>query len=142
VFWIILYFFLLTIFFLYVAQFQMIWNFLSMYPTCLKEWIQRVTTILDIFFLYKCGLVNAAAHFFVGPQKGFLSIHTLISCNLHSEKFWIFFYIFSKQFTTRSYSYICPKNYFFQKFGTCTRNGRFGAFLWKHSMKPLGVKWC
>jgi len=31
------------------------------------------------------------------------------------------------------------KEVFFQKFGTCTRNGSFGAVLVKQSLKPLGV---
>jgi len=49
--------FYLLFFFLYVVQFQMIWNFSTMYPTCLEEWIQRSTTISDILS-YKCELVK------------------------------------------------------------------------------------
>jgi len=33
-----------------------------------------------------------------------------------------------------------PKVICVQKFATCPRNGNFGAFGWKHSQKPLGVK--
>jgi len=75
-----------------------------------------------------------------GQKKEFLSLVTLISCNLHDGNFWKIFRVFSKQFTTRSYGYICPKMYFFLKFGTYIRNDNIGAFFrWKHSQKPLGV---
>jgi len=33
-----------------------------------------------------------------------------------------------------------PKNDIFLKFGTCTRNGSFGAFWRKHSQGTFGVK--
>jgi len=42
-----------------------------------------------------------------------------------------FLHIISKQRTTRSYSYLCPKMFFFLKFGTYTRNDNFRAFLVK-----------
>jgi len=128
VFWIILYFFLFTIFFLYVVQFQMIWNFLSMYPTCLKEWIQRVTIILDIF-LYKCGLVKCSCTFFRRAPKW---IFVNSKANILQFTWWKILKFFSRLLKTVYYTILqfhVSKIIFFQKFGTCTRNGNSGAFF-------------
>jgi len=83
------------------------------------------------FFHTNLTLWSAAAHFFARPKRGFLQIQMLISCNAHCGNFWIFFYIFSNQHTTRSYSYIYPKMFFLLKLGTYTRNGSFEAFFEK-----------
>jgi len=47
--------------------------------------------------------------------------------------------MFSSQHSTKLYGCMCQKK--IPKFGTCTRNGNFEAFLRrKHSHGPLGVK--
>jgi len=55
--WIILYFFLLTIFSYMLYNFKWSESFQACEPTCLEEWIQRVTIILDIFS-YWCDIVK------------------------------------------------------------------------------------
>ncbi len=66
------------------------------------------------FFHTNVTLWSAAAHFFTGPKKRFLSLQMLISCNRHGGIFWIFFHIFSILCTTRSYYYMFPKMIFFK----------------------------
>jgi len=92
------------------------------------------------FFHKNVTLWSAAARFFVGAKKGFLSIQMLISCNLCSGNFWNFFHIFSNQNTRRSYDYMCPKILKRKKIFTCTKSGSFGEFLQKTCLCPLGVK--
>jgi len=127
VFWIILYFFLLTIFFLHVVQFQMIKKFSNMLPTWLEEWIQRVLTILDIFS-YKCGLLKCNSLGFHRDKKRiFVTSNTNI---LQSTKQEFFPHLFKPDYYKILWLYV-SKNYFFQNLGTCIRNGNFGAFLVK-----------
>jgi len=92
------------------------------------------------FFYTNVSLWSAAAQFFSGPKNGFLSIQTLISCNVHGEKFWNFFHIFSNQFITRSYGYMCPRMLFFKNLILVLEMAVLEQFWWKHSLKPLGVK--
>jgi len=91
------------------------------------------------FFYSNVTLWSAAARFFTGPKKGFLSIQMLRSCNLHGEKFWNFFHIFSNQFTTRSYGYMCPKKFFFKNLVLVLEKAVLERIWWKHSLKPLEV---
>jgi len=93
------------------------------------------------FFRTNVAFWSAAAWLFAGIKKRFLSLQTLISCNLLSGNFWNFFHIFSNQCTKRSYGYICLKMFFFLKFGSCPRNDNFGVFWWKHRQKPLGINY-
>jgi len=93
------------------------------------------------FFHINLTLWSAAARFSAGPKKGFLSIQTLKSCNLHGGNSWVFFHIFLNQISTRSYGYMCPKNMFFYIFVLVLEMVVFELFWWKHSHGPLGVKW-
>jgi len=65
-----------------------------------------------------------------GQKKGFLSIQTLISCNLHGGNFWNFFHIFANKYTTRSYSYMCPKMFFFYNLGLVIEVAVLERFWW------------
>jgi len=47
------------------------------------------------FFHTNVILWSEAVHFFARPPKGFLSLQTLVSCNLHYGNFWKEFHIFS-----------------------------------------------
>jgi len=91
----------------------MIWNFSSMKTTCLKEWFQRSTTILDIFS-YKCELVKCNCPIFRRAKKRIFvnsKVHILPSV---WWKFQNFLHMFSSHHTTRSYDYMYPKMFFFQ----------------------------
>jgi len=119
-------------------NYKLIWKFSNMWPTCqfcLEKWKQRSTIkMIGHFYIqmWPCVLWSATTLFFLGPKKSFLPIQMLISCNQWSGSFSNFFHIFSNQCTSRSYGYMCPKMFFFLKFGTCTRlNGNFGVFLVK-----------
>jgi len=69
---------------------------------------------------------------FLRTKKWFLSLQTLISCNLHSEFCCNFSHIFLNWCTTRSYCNMCPKMLFFLlKFGIVIRGGNFGAIFVK-----------
>jgi len=91
---------------------------------------------------------NHFGHFFIQMwplvftriKKGFLSLQTLISCNLHSRNFGNFFHIFSNQIPTRSYNYMCPKMICFKILVLVLEMEILECFCWKHSQKPLGVK--
>jgi len=48
------------------------WNFLSIHPTCLGNWIQKSTTIFDIFPL-RSKLVKCNSPFFCKVEKMFLT---------------------------------------------------------------------
>jgi len=113
-------------------------NFSSMQPTCLENESKELQPFWT-FFYTNMSLWSAAAQIFAGSKKGFLSIQTLISCNLHGEKFWNFFHIFSNQFNLRSYSYMCPKKFFFKNLVLVLEIAILKWFWWKHSLKPLGV---
>jgi len=130
VFWIIFHFFLLIIFFVYVVWFQMIWNCQACSQLALKNESIELQAFWK-FFHNDLSLRSAAARIFAVTKKGCLLLQILISCNLHGGNFWIFFHIFSNQCLTRSYSYMCQKLFFFQKFATCPRNGSFRVFLVK-----------
>jgi len=130
VFWIILYFFLLTIFsyILYNSK------WFKKFQACSQLAMKNESKELQPFWTFFCNditLWSAAVRFFAVTKKGFLSLQTLIYCNLHGENFWNFFHIFSNQHIIRSYSYMCSKMCFFLKFGTCNRSGIFEAFLVK-----------
>lgn len=84
VFWIIFYLFLLTNFFLHVVQFQMIWNFLGIYPIWLEKWIQRLTTILD-FFQYKSELLKCNCPDFCRDIKLFFDNS---NTNIMQSRWW------------------------------------------------------
>jgi len=82
---------------------------------------------MDTFYT-NVSLWSATAWFFAKPKKWLWSIQMLISCNLHGRNFWNF----STSFQTnvlQDPTITCAKKRFFIKFGTCTRNGSFGAFL-------------
>jgi len=70
---------------------------------------------LQPFWKFECihlTLWSAAARISAMPRKGFLLLQMLISCSLYGGNFWNFFYIFSNQCLTQSYSYMCPKKDF------------------------------
>jgi len=84
-------------------------------------------------------LWSAAALFFTGPKKQFLSIQMLISCNSHGGNFWNFFHMFSSEHTRISYSYMCPKMFFFKKLVLVPKMAVLEHFWWKHSQGTLRV---
>jgi len=86
-------------------------------------------------------LWSTAAPVFTGPKEVFLSIQLLISCNLHSGKFWNFSHIFSNQYTTKSYGYMYPKMLSKKQFVLVLEMAVLESFWWKHSQKPLGVNY-
>jgi len=84
-------------------------------------------------------LWSATTQFFVGPKKGFLSIQTLISYNLHGEKFWNFFpHLFKLVYYKILWLYV-SRIYFFKNLVFILEIIALEQFWWKHSLKPLGV---
>jgi len=81
------------------------------------------------FFHTNVILENTTTQFIVGPPKRIFSLQTLLTIYIVeiSE-------IFSTSFETnviQDYTVTSVKIYFFQNFGTCTRNGSFGVVLVK-----------
>jgi len=136
VFWIILSF-LLTIFSYMLCNSKWYENFQACSQLALKNESKELQPF-STFFYTNVTLWSAAARFFAGPKKGFLSIQMQISCNLHGEKFWNFFHVFSNQFTTRFYGCMCPKKVFFKILVLVLELAVLEQFWWKHNVKPLG----
>jgi len=126
----ILYFFLLTIFFRYVVQFQTMWKLSSMYPTCLEEWFQRSTINMDNFSC-KCHLVKCSYLIFCRTKKKFfVNSNTNILQSTRWKFLKFFLHLFKPSYCKILWLHLL-KSIFFQKFGTCTRNGSFWAYLVK-----------
>jgi len=94
VFWIILYFFLLLFFSYMLYNSKWFEIFQACSQLALKNESKEAPPF-GAFFHANVTLWSAAACFFAGLKKWFLSIQTLISCNPHGGNFWNFFHIFS-----------------------------------------------
>jgi len=110
-----------------------IWSLRSHCPlmgtTSLEKWILRRTTILDIFS-YKCNLVKCNCPLFCGDKKR-IFVNSNASILQSTEYKFLKFFPHLKQAYYKILQLHMSKNVFFLKFGTCTRNGSFGAFLVK-----------
>jgi len=89
------------------------------------------------FFHTNMSFGTAAARFFAGLKK---KIFVYSNANiLHSGNFWIFFFIFPNQHTTRSYGYMFPKTFFFKNLILVLEMAVLKSFEWKCTHMPLGV---
>jgi len=141
IFWIILYFFLFTIFS------YMLYNskWFEIFQACSQLALMNESKELPPFWTFfhtNVTLWSAASHFFVRPKKWFLSIQILILCNLLGGNFWNFFHIFSNQRSTRSYDYMCSKMFFSKILVLMLEMAVLEHSWWKHSRKPFKVEQC
>jgi len=92
------------------------------------------------FFHTNVSLWSAAPGFLQGPKKEFLWIWKLIcSCNPFAGNFWKFFHVFSSQYTTKSYGYMCLE-IFIKKLVLILEMAILECFCCKDSHSRLGVK--
>jgi len=108
-------------------QFQTIWIFKACSQLALKNDSKELQPFWT-FFHNDLTLRSGATRIFVGTKKGILSLQSLITCNLHGGNFWIFFLHLNKLAYYNIIQLHVSKKVFFQKFGSCTRNGSFWVF--------------
>jgi len=80
------------------------------------------------FFHNDLTLRSAAARIFAGAKKEFCHFKCYYLA-IYKAEISEFFFKSSQTSVLQDPTVICVKKVIFQKFGTCTRNGSFGAFL-------------